>query len=297
MSDLRAIGESLGSDWGTREHYEAAKRAILTRFDPDTEYAAGDLIYCKHCGGLKVLDLPKKNVYLKCACPCIENRAKREKYAREQSERAAGYRELNENAVPADCANASFYEWNADGMADLTEEYLTGIERCEKFCINFGQVKESGRGIWLYGDADTGKTYIASAMLKTLQNEGIAAIFTTLSRILEEIKATYNKNSTDTEAAVIGRYTAADCLIIDNFTGIESGKRKADSFGVEKLTEIILRRYERKKPTVITARKSLKELYIGGRIPDSIVDKMQNRLVPILLTGNQRRAIQAQIEF
>lgn len=297
MSELKAIGESIGSDWGTREHYEAAKRAILTNYDPQTEYKAGDLIYCRHCGGKKTLDMPKKNIYLKCACSCIENRAKHEKYEREQRERAAVYRTMNESVVPADCVNASFFDWNADGMADTTEEYLTGIERCEKFCLNFGQVQESGRGIWLYGVADTGKTYIAAAMLKTLQKNGVAAIFTTLSRIFAEIKATYNKNATDTEESVIDRYTAADCLIIDNFTGIESGKRRTDVFGAEKLTEIILRRYERKKPTVITARQSLKDLFIAGRVPNEIVDKMQNRLVPILLTGNQRRAVQAQIEF
>ena len=60
MSELKAIGESIGSDWGTREHYEAAKRAILTNYDPQTEYKAGDLIYCRHCGGKKTLDMPKK---------------------------------------------------------------------------------------------------------------------------------------------------------------------------------------------------------------------------------------------
>lgn len=96
MSELKAIGESIGSDWGTREHYEAAKRAILTNYDPQTEYKAGDLIYCRHCGGKKTLDMPKKNIYLKCACSCIENRAKHEKYEREQRERAAVY--LNRNA-------------------------------------------------------------------------------------------------------------------------------------------------------------------------------------------------------
>lgn len=297
MGDLTAIGKDFGKMWGTREHYEEAKKRILSRVDERTEYKAGDLIYCKLCGKVKTLDLPKKNIYLKCACDCAERREARERLEAERRERAAYYREMNESTLPIECANASFFDWNKDGCADMTEEYLTGIERCEKFCKNFDIVRESGRGIWLYGEANTGKTYIAVAMLKTLQNNGVAAIFTTMFRILEEIKSTYNKNAQKTEADVIGTYATADCLIIDNFTGIEYGKRKTDVFGSEKFTEIILRRYEQKKPTVITSRQSLKELFIGGRIPNEIIDKLQNKSVPILLTGNQRRAVQTKIEF
>lgn len=295
MGELKAIGESF-SNWGTREHYEERKSYILSHIDYKTEYEEFGNVYCKFCGGKKTLDLPKKNVYVKCACDCLEREARQARQERENSEKVQRTREWNEQLFPADSREASFFKWN-DGNVRNTEEYLTGISRCEKFCINFQEVKNTGRGIWLYGNADSGKTYIAVAMTKKLQADGVSCIFTTLTRIFEEIKAAYNKYSSDTEMSVMDKYAGAECLIIDNFTGTDAGKRKSEAFGTEKLTEIISRRYEQKRPTVITARKSMKEMYVDGRIPAEIIDKLQNRYVPILLTGNQRRVIQQAIEF
>lgn len=296
MGELQAIGESLKGVWGTREHYEERKAYVLSHVDDRTEYEEFGNVYCKSCGGKKTLDLPKKNVYVKCRCDCQEREVEQARREQERREKVKFIREWNESVFPAESSGATFFNWN-DGKVKLTEEYLTGIERCEKFCLNFQEVKRTGRGIWLYGDADSGKTYIAVAMAKKLQSDGVACIFTTLTRILEEIKAAYNKYSADTEMSVMEKYAVAECLIIDNFTGTDAVKRKSETFGTEKLTELISRRFEQKRPTVITARKSMKDLYVDGRISAEIIDKLQNRYVPILLTGNQRRVVQQAIEF
>ena len=149
----------------------------------------------------------------------------------------------------------------------------------------------------MYGGFDTGKTYLAAAILKTLQSEGVLCTFTTMERILEELKATYNNGATATEQGVMASYANVDCLILDDFAGIKSSRRGVENWASDRFCEIIKRRYEQNLPTVITSRRSIKELATDGLLPREIVDKLVNKMVPLQLIENQRRARQQEIEF
>lgn len=291
MGDLKHIGESL---YFTPERYKEMKSKQLAAIDTRTEYIAGDRIYCRACGGEKSVDLPMHNFYTKCACPCQQKKEKMEQRRRERMERAKIYRDINERILPAEVRRASFY-----GIIDATssENYLNVCTRCEKFCENFQAVKESGRGIWLYGGFDTGKTYLAAAMLKRLQADGVPSLFTTLERILEELKTTYSNSSNVTEQGVMDSYVNVECLILDGFTGIKIPKRREENWAADKFCEIIRRRFEQNRPTVITSRDSIKELTTNGLLPRTIVDKLMNKMVSMQLTDNQRRVTQSKIEF
>lgn len=294
MGELRHIGTDIKSEIFTRERYEERKKHWLSTIDADNEYVLFDKIYCKHCRKEKSLDMPERNFYTKCPCPCESQKEKFERERQERMERAKAYQAINERTLPAEVRGASFYR-----IVDRTssENYITICERCEKFCYNFQAVKQSGRGIWLYGGFDTGKTYLAAAILKTLQSEGVLCTFTTMERILEELKATYNNAATATEQGVMANYAKVDCLILDDFTGIKSSRKGAENWAADRFCEIIKRRYEQHLPTVITSRRSIKELATDGLLPREIVDKLVNKMVPLQLIESQRRATQQEIEF
>ena len=294
MGELRHVGADMKSEIFTPEKYEERKRHWLSTVDEENEYVVFDKIYCKHCRTEKSLDMPERYFYIKCACDCERKRAEQEARSRERIARARTYQEINARTLPAEVRGASFYR-----IVDSTssENYITVCERCEKFCHNFQAVRQSGRGIWLYGGFDTGKTYLAAAILKTLQSEGVLCTFTTMERILEELKATYNNAATATEQGVMASYAKTDCLILDDFTGIKSSKRGAENWAADRFCEIIKRRYEQHLPTVITSRRSIKELATDGLLPREIVDKLVNKMVPLQLIESQRRARQQEIEF
>ncbi len=291
MGELKHIGESL---YFTPERYKEMKAKQFATIDTRTEYIAGERIYCRACGGEKSVDLPDYNFYTKCECPCQRKKDQAEQRRRERIERAKTYQAINERILPAEVRNASFY-----GIIDAksSEHYMNACQRCEKFCNNFQAVKESGRGIWLYGGFDTGKTYLAAAILKRLQSDGVPSLFTSLERIFEELKATYSNSSNVTEQGVMESYVNVECLILDGFTGIKISKRGVENWAADKFCEIIKRRFEQNRPTVITSRDSIKELTTNGLLPRSIVDKLMNKMVSIHLTDNQRRATQSKIEF
>ena len=294
MGELKHIGADIKSENFTPEKYEERKRHWLSTIDEKNEYVVFDKIYCKHCRKEKSLDMPERYFYIKCSCDCERKRLEQETQSRERIARARVYQKINDRILPAEVRGASFY-----GIVDSTssENYITVCERCEKFCYNFQVIKQSGRGIWLYGGFDTGKTYLAAAILKTLQSESLLCTFTTMERILEELKATYNNAATATEQGVMANYAKTDCLILDDFTGIKSSKKGADNWAADKFCEIIKRRYEQHLPTVITSRHSIRELATDGLLPREIVDKLVNKMVPMQLIESQRRASQQKIEF
>lgn len=294
MGELRHVWADMKSEIFTPEKYAERKKYWLSTIDEKNEYILFGKIYCKHCKNEKSLDMPERYFYTKCNCDCEIKRAEQEARSRERIARARTYQEINERTLPAEVRGASFYK-----IVDSTssENYITVCERCEKFCHNFQAVRQSGRGIWLYGGFDTGKTYLAAAILKTLQSEGVLCTFTTMERILEELKATYNNAATATEQGVMASYAKTDCLILDDFTGIKSSKRGAENWAADRFCEIIKRRYEQHLPTVITSRRSIKELATDGLLPREIVDKLVNKMVTLQLIESQRRARQQEIEF
>ncbi len=294
MGELKHIGESIKSTHFTPEQYEARKRHWLSTIDPTREYVVLDKIFCRLCGKEKSLDMPDRYFYIKCPCDCERRRAEQEERSRERIAKVRAYQAINESVLPADVLRSSFYNI-LDGSS--SEHYITVCERCERFCQNFQAVKESGRGIWLYGGMDTGKTYLAAAILKALQKDGVLCTFTSVERIFEDLKATYSNTATTTEQDVMASYTQVDCLILDDFTGIKTSKRSAENWAAGKFCEIIKRRHERNFPTVITSRASIKELAIDGLLPREIVDKLVNKMVLLQLTESQRRARQQEIEF
>lgn len=294
MGDLRHIGTEIKSTIFTPEKYAERKAYWLSTVDKSKEYVVMGRIYCNYCRREKSLDMPERNFYTKCPCPCETLKAKKQEEQNERIQRAKFYQSMNERILPADVRGATFY-----GIVDSrsSENYITICERCEKFCRNFQEVQKSGRGIWLYGEFDTGKTYLASAILKTLQGMGVICAFTTMERIFEELKATYNNAATTTEQDVMASYAKVDCLIIDDFAGIKSSRKGVENWAADRFCEIIKRRYEQHFPTVITSRRSIKELATDGLLPREIVDKLVNKMVPMQLTESQRRAKQQKIEF
>lgn len=294
MGELQHIGNDLKTTVFTLEKYNERKLYWLSTIDEQNEYNVHDRIYCRHCGKEKSLDMPERNFYIKCPCPCQTHKAVEEQKRRERIEKVKIYQSINEQALPMEVRKATFY-----GIVDShsSENYITVCGRCEKFCRNFQAVKQSGRGIWLYGGFDTGKTYLAAAILKTLQSEGVLCTFTTMERILEELKATYNSAATATEQGVMASYVNVDCLILDDFTGIKSSRKGVESWASDRFCEIIKRRHEQHLPTVITSRRSIKDLATDGLLPREIVDKLVNKMVPLQLIESQRRARQQEIEF
>lgn len=256
----------------------------------------GGEIFCRRCRKVKSLDMPERGVFMNCVCECEEEAETARKKREQRAVLAEKYRRMSFNELGRDYERATFERLN---MSGATEEFLTAAERCEKFCVNFATVENSGRGIWLYGGEALGKTHLAACILHELERDKIPCVFTTLERVLSKLKATYKDSTQESEYEIMQRLTRVDCLIIDDLQAVKpKGRSAGESWAIEKFSEIVKSRYDYHHPTVITSRHSLREMAIKGEIPMSVGDKLVERQVVMQLTGEPRRKRSAgPIEF
>lgn len=103
--------------------------------------------------------------------------------------------------------------------------------------------------IWaLIGTRGNGKTQLAVEAMRTWTSKGRSARYATAVEMFVDIKATYRKDSTESEAHVIARYRKPRLLVID-----EMSKRAETDWENTILFEILNKRYGDKTDTILIA--------------------------------------------
>ena len=135
---------------------------------------------------------------------------------------------------------------------------------------NYETMKETGRGLYLYSKMPgSGKTRMAVSIANELICERRVNVkFATSVRILEEIRASWDKEYGVTEHQLLDDFANAEVLIIDDF-GLETVK----DWMIEKQYQIINARYIENKITIYTSNLNLDALEYGDRIINRIKEK------------------------
>ena len=145
--------------------------------------------------------------------------------------------------------------------------------------------QEKGRGIYIHGNAGSGKTVLAAMLLEAVRLEDYLhptsllkdengvyiqkswSYFVSVCDLLAELRATFS-NQEHSEMEIIEKYSEAKYLVLDDI-GIE----KTTDWTFQTLYLIINRRYEYLRPTIFTSNLSLEKLaeQLGDdRIPSRI---------------------------
>jgi len=145
--------------------------------------------------------------------------------------------------------------------------------------------QERGRGIYIHGDAGSGKTVLAAMLLEALRLEDYLhptplpegendkdtreswSYFLPVCNLLGELRNTFS-NQERTEMEIIEEYSAAKYLILDDI-----GAEKVSDWTLQSLSIIINNRYEYLKSTIFTSNFNLDQLAekLGDdRIPSRI---------------------------
>lgn len=133
-----------------------------------------------------------------------------------------------------------------------------------------GLKKRLGSGFLcaLIGTRGSGKTQLGVELAKTVILAGKSARFTSATRFLMDIKATYRKDATETESGVLASYTRPALLVID-----ELGRRGETDWEDRLLFELLNDRYNAVKDTVLISNHETVEKF-GEAVGPSLVSRI-----------------------
>ena len=119
----------------------------------------------------------------------------------------------------------------------------------------------------LVGTPGTGKTHLACAAMREVIEQGNSARYTTVSDFSRAIRATFNRKAEKTDGEVLDEYVDQCLLVID-----EVGSSSGSDHEKQALFDLINRRYNAVRPTMILSNLSAPELseYLGDRIMDRL---------------------------
>lgn len=148
---------------------------------------------------------------------------------------------------------------------------LDSLIRAKTICQRYAKSQTSGRNLLLTGQSFTGKTHLATALLKLLP--GNNKLYTNIIDIMNEIKSTYSKSRGYLEErrdSIIKRYTWIEYLVIDN---LEELGQTQDTKKI--LFELINGRYNNNRCTIVCAQMDQNKL--REFLSDSLFRRVKER--------------------
>ena len=236
------------------------------------------LLVCGKCGTPKQrrIEVPFRDepmvVRVMCAC---EERAAREREEREERERERerAARERKRCFTSAPVLAASTFEAD-DGKNPRISA------ACERFADTFDH--GDPRGLLLYGDVGSGKTFMAAAIANRLIDRGFSVLQTDIGTV-----ATIMESSFDGRARNLDRILGHDLLVIDDI-----GAQRSTEYMMQHVYSVVDGCYRRGTPMVVTTNLDPERIaQLRGDGPwGRVLDRILEVCYPIRITGNRRRA-------
>ena len=234
---------------------------------------AQGVLCCSVCGQpkqrkIKIFD---EDMTVTCMCRCEikekEQRRQREKvYQREQRRKVC----FN---------NSNMHSWNFENDSEKGSLLSTVMHN---YVDSFSDFRKEGRGLLLYGNVGTGKTYYAASIANALVDLGYSVYMTNFAKIANDFQ-----NSFEGRQAYIDSLNGYSLLILDDL-----GAERKSEFMQELVFNVIDSRYRSGKPFIITTNLNIDELKKPHSLELSrVYDRILERCFPVEVNGkNQRRA-------
>lgn len=232
------------------------------------------LLYCGKCNNPKqcVIEVFGEIKKPYCLCKCEAEKRDKEEAERKRQNFEIRVRQMRKRGFPeSDMQNWTF------ANDDMKNERIT--KAMKNYVDNFSEFRNQGKGLLLYGNVGTGKTYAACEIANALIDKGISALVTNFARIINTLQGTFEKQE------YIDSLNDFELLVIDDL-GIE----RDTPFAKEQVYNIIDSRYRAGLPMIITTNLSIEKIKKPediecGRIYDRIIE----RCFPIEISGVSRR--------
>ena len=232
------------------------------------------LLVCGKCHTLKQTEVTfmGKTRRPYCLCKCESEKRDREEAERKNREMEHRIAERRRIGFP----DAEMRAWNF-ANDDMANEKIT--KAMQSYVAHFADFRRQGKGLLLYGNCGTGKTYAACEVANALIDRDYSVLVTNFARVLNTLQGTFEKQK------YIDSLNKYQLLVIDDL-GIE----RDTQFAKEQVFNIIDSRYRVGLPMIITTNLSMEKIKNPDDIENArIYDRILERCFPIEVTGGSRR--------
>lgn len=268
----------------TKERAEALKPHYLKKYGfeelnrwqiSDIEQAEEELEQCKECKGEQCL----KKFGCKYMFPIVHNINGELTIASARckwGEIRALQSSCKRSRLPAKYAGKTFADYQ------VTADNREAVQKARWYIS-----EKPNKGLYLYGGAGTGKTFLASLIAREFILHYRNVIFGDFPGLLGDLKATFDKGTTED---LLNHYIDCDLLVLDDL-----GTEQVSDWSASILYRLVNDRYNSDKPLIVTSNYDLQGLsrrlstplddFLGKRI----VSRLKEMTYPAFLGTNDRR--------
>ena len=220
----------------------------------DTDYIGEDgFLHCGVCNEPKQVVCPMiSDKPIPCICKCDKEIAEKEKQrAKEHERKMIKQKEITEAlrySFPCN-KNGEPNEKHSHTFANDNGAQPEAMKKLHEYARNFESYYKRGKGLYIYGNSSTGKTYGACCIANELINSGNYSVY-----FLRACQFGNIITDQRDKQGYINKICSYDLLIIDDF-----GVERSTAFGKEQMFNLIETRIETGLPVIITSNLPFRE--------------------------------------
>lgn len=271
MDDMRNIFDGIAEK---AEQITAGKQEHL---------GADGLLHCDRCGEPTQcrVDIFGEERTVRCICRCDKEKQAAEKAQRERERKLERIQRLRVKGFE----RSEMQRWTF--AAD--DQKQPKVRRAmQAYTAHFQEFKADGKGLLLFGDVGTGKTFAAACVANALIDHGVPVLMTNFTRIINRLQAGFEGRQ-----EYLDSFNDFDLLVIDDL----AAERQTD-FVNEIVYSVIDSRYRAGLPMIITTNVSLAEMSNEKeQARRKIYSRVLERCHPLEVSGADRRKQKLQADF
>ena len=249
----------------------------------EADYIKDGLLYCGICNTprqcrVTILD-EVKTPY--CLCKCRAEKRDKEEAERKRIEFEQQVKKMRKMGFP----ESDMENWVFDND-DGANQKVMSVAR--NYVDNFQQMKENGKGLLLFGDVGTGKSFAAACIANALIDKGYPVLMTNFARIANTVQGMF-----DGRQEYYDSFNKYPLLILDDL----SAERKTE-YMQEIVYNVIDSRYRARLPLIVTTNLTGDELKHPAEVTNQrTFSRLFEMCIPLEVKGADRRRERLRGDF